>query len=186
VEVIKTLEERRSYRALEKIAITEDMVHSLAESAQLAPSCFNNQPWRYVFVTGAEQLNALWVAYAPGNEWCREASLVIAVFTKKELDCVIKGREYDLFDTGIATGMMMLRATELGLVTHGIAGFDEPKVKDILSIPADMQVIALIIVGKKASLIPESFTPQQRESELHRPPRNAVELFAFRDRCTDL
>ncbi len=182
MDVKTAVETRRSYRALEKVAITDEIIYSLAEAAQLMPSCFNNQSWRYVFVKDDAQLKALWNVYAPGNEWCREGSLVIAVFTKKELDCVIRGREYALFDTGLATGALMLRATELGLVTHAIAGYDEGKGKEVLGIPADMQLITFIIVGKKALKIPDTFTPQQKEAEIQRPARKPFKEFAYIDR----
>ena len=46
MDVKKAVETRRSYRAFEKVKITEDMIAALAETVQLTPSCFNNQPWR--------------------------------------------------------------------------------------------------------------------------------------------
>jgi nitroreductase len=182
MDVKQAIEIRRSYRALEKVAITEDIVNALAGTVQLTPSCFNNQPWRYVFVTDEGQLKALWTAYNRGNEWCRNASMVIAVATKKELDCIVKDRVYALFDTGMATGMLMLRATELGLVAHGIAGFDEQTVKGLLNIPEDLQVITLVFVGKKTMDIPKELTPQQRDVELVRPERKPLDQIVFRDR----
>jgi nitroreductase len=40
----------RAYRSLEPAQITEELVRDLTESAQLAPSCSNNRPWRFVYV----------------------------------------------------------------------------------------------------------------------------------------
>ena len=78
-----------------------------------------------------------------GNAWARKASMIIAVFTKKELDCVIGSREFYLFDTGMATAQMILRATELNLVMHPIAGYSHSKAKEILAIPEEMILITL-------------------------------------------
>jgi hypothetical protein len=51
--------------------------------------------------------------------------MIIAVFSQKDLDCIRRGgREYYLFDTGMATAFMILRAMGLGLVAHPIAGFN--------------------------------------------------------------
>ena len=50
MDVRQTINERRAYRSLESVEITEDLVKDLAKSIQLSPSCYNNQPWRFVFV----------------------------------------------------------------------------------------------------------------------------------------
>ncbi len=50
MEVMDALEARRSYRSLDPVAITENLIKDLSRSAGLAPSCFNYQPWRFVFV----------------------------------------------------------------------------------------------------------------------------------------
>lgn len=89
-------------------------------------------------------------AYSAGNEWAHNGSAAVAVFSSKESDCVIGDREYYLFDTGIAVGQMLLRATELGLVAHPIAGFSPQKVHEILSIPEEFNIITLLVIGKKA------------------------------------
>jgi hypothetical protein len=54
----------------------------------------------------------------------QKSSLIIAVYSKREYDCIIDDRECYLFDTGIAVSFMILRAAELGLVAHVIAGYD--------------------------------------------------------------
>ena len=137
------------------IQVTDELIQDLATVASLAPSCFNKQPWNYVFVRSLDRLLELHDAYSEGNEWARDASLVIAVFSQREMDCIIREREYYLFDTGLATANLILRATELGLVAHPIAGFSPRKVRSILDIPDDMEVITLIIIGKHSKEIEE-------------------------------
>jgi hypothetical protein len=44
----------------------------------------------------------------------------------------ISGMGYYLFDTGMATAIMILKATDLGLVAHSIAGYDEETIKRVL------------------------------------------------------
>jgi nitroreductase len=182
MDVKEAIRERRAYRSLEPADITEEFVRDLAECAQLFCSCFNNQPWRFVFAFDPDALARLRAALSKGNEWAHAASLIIAVFSKKELDCVVKGREYYLFDTGMATAAIVLRATELGLVAHAIAGFDEPKVKEALGIPDDMTVITLVIVGKHAATLSPVLSDKQREFELKRPDRLPLEKIAYMNR----
>jgi nitroreductase len=179
-----TINRRRAYRSLLPVQITEEIVQDLAASARLAPSCFNNQPWRYLFVYEEHRLREVFTALNKGNQWAERASLIIAVFSEPDLDCRIKGRDYFLFDTGAATGFLILKATEMDLVAHPIAGFDEDMVKEILHIPDYMTVITLLIVGKRASDLNPVLSEKQREWEKTRPKRIEVDEFIFRNDYT--
>ncbi len=181
MEVKQAIDRRRAYRSLDPVEVTPELVQDLAECARLAPSCFNNQPWRFVFVYDPERLQEMHTALRRGNEWARAASLIIAVFSQKELDCQIQGRDYYLFDTGMATAFLLLRATELGLVAHPIAGYDEGRVKEILGIPEEMTVIALVIVGKHSAEISPVLSEKQVAWEKERPERLPLEQFAYTD-----
>ncbi|MCX8122976.1 MAG: nitroreductase family protein [Spirochaetes bacterium] len=175
----EAIENRRAYRSLVPVVITENMVSELAKAASLAPSCYNNQPWRFVFVYEKTKLEELKKTLAKGNEWAHKASMIIAVFSKEKDDCVLKNRIYHQFDTGMATALLLLKATELGLVAHPIAGYDEAEVHKVCNIPDEYTVITLIIIGKKDSTIHDDLTEWQKESEKIRPPRKALEEFAF-------
>lgn len=179
MQVNQAIQSRRAYRSLDTVPITEELIKDLAESARLTPSCFNNQPWRFVFVHDPDVLKQMHTALNRGNVWAQAASLIIAVFSEPELDCQIKGRDYYLFDTGMATAFIILRATELGLVAHPIAGFKEDMVKEILGIPGDMQVITLVMVGKHSEEISPLLSEKQVGWEKERPERIPVEEFAY-------
>jgi len=177
--VKEVIESRRAYRAIEKVEITKILIHDLAKHAQLSASCSNYQPWNFIFVYEEEMLEQLFEALKESNKWAKNASMIIAVFSKKDLDCVIgTSREYYLFDTGMATAYMILRGTELGLVMHPIAGYSHSKVKAILNIPEEMTVITLIIVGKKTSDT-SLLTEKQAEIEKKRPSRKLMEEFVY-------
>jgi nitroreductase len=184
MDVKQAIQTRRAYRSLEPVEISEELVKDLAESAQLTCSCFNNQPWRFVFAYAPDVLKKLHSAVTKGNAWIQTASMVIAVFSKKDLDCVRKGREYYLFDTGMATAFMILRATELGLVAHPIAGFNEDVVKEILGVPEEMRLITLLVVGKHSEIISPLLSEKQVERERKRPERLPLEEFAYMNRFT--
>lgn len=179
MDLQEAIEKRRAYRSLAPAIINEDLVSELAKAASLAPSCYNNQPWRFVFVYEKAKLEEVKQALAKGNEWAHKASMIIAVFSKEKDDCVLKNRIYHQFDTGMATALLLLKATELGLVAHPIAGFDEETVRKVCNIPEEFTVITLIVVGKKDSTIHDDLTEWQKESEKSRPPRKPLEEFAF-------
>jgi nitroreductase len=182
MDVSQAIHERRAYRSLISVKIPDDLIEDLARSAQLAPSCFNNQPWRFVFVRSPEMLERMHEALTSGNVWAHAASIIIAVFSKKEDDCVIRDRIYHQFDCGLAAGFLILRATELGLVAHPIAGYSPKKTKEILGIPEEYQVITLIIVGKHADQISSVLSDNQTAAEKKRPERKKISEVAFIDR----
>jgi len=184
MNIIQTIQERRAYRSLEQVKITKELIRDLARSAQLAPSCFNNQPWRFVFVYEPETLKDMHAALSPGNEWAQSASMIIAVFSKKEDDCIIRDREYYQFDSGMGVGFLILRATDLGLVAHPIAGFSPKKTREILGIPEEYQVITLIIVGRHSEQINPVLSEKQVEAERTRPERMPLERFVYFNRFT--
>ena len=179
MDVKKAIEKRRAFRSLKKVKVTKDLIYDLAESARLSCSCFNNQPWRYVFVYNKEKLDEMKDVLSKGNEWAYDASMIIVVCARKDDDCVIYNREYYLFDTGFATGFLVLRATELGLVAHPIAGYSPKKTRKVLGIPDDMQVITLVIVGKHSKEINPVLSDKQKEAEKKRPERKNFEDFVF-------
>ena len=181
MDVKEAIEKRRAYRSLESTEITEELVRDLAHSAQVFCSCFNNQPWRYVFVYDSEVLKKMHSALSQGNEWAQDASMIIAVFSKPEFDCIIGDRKYHLFDTGMATAALILRATELGLVAHPIAGFNPKKAKEVLGIPDEMEVITLVMVGRHSETISPVLSDKQVEAEKNRPERLALEKFVYID-----
>ncbi|MGZ5424211.1 MAG: nitroreductase family protein [Candidatus Aminicenantales bacterium] len=179
MDVITAIETRRATRSLAPTEITDDLVRDLASHAGLAPSCSNSQPWRFVFVFDPAKLDALKPVFSRGNQWCHAASLVVAVFSRKEDDGVIRDREYYQFDTGLAVAFLILRATELGLIAHPIAGYNPEKVREVLGIPVDYQVITLVNIGMRAAEINPTLGPEKLEAERKRPERLPLERFAF-------
>ena len=173
---------RRALRSFENTKLEPDMIDRLIESASLSASCFNNQPWRYVFVNDDAVLKKLHEALPKGNVWAAVAPLIIVVCSKKENDCLIKGREYFLFDCGLSVSQLILTATELGLVAHPIAGYDEEMAKTLLGIPQDMTVITLIIVGVHSQAISPLLSEKQVKDEQERPARLPKEQIAFFNR----
>jgi nitroreductase len=182
MDVIEAINARRAYRSLAPATITEELVRDLARCAQLAPTCNNNQPARFVFVWEPEVLERMKAVFSKGNVWCLADSLIVAVFAEKESDCLIKDREYYLFDTGMQTAFIILRATELGLVAHPIAGYNPEKVREVLGIPEHMNVITLVNIGKHADTVSPVLSPKQVEQEANRPERLLLEQVAFFNR----
>ncbi|NVM17557.1 MAG: nitroreductase family protein [Candidatus Lokiarchaeota archaeon] len=179
MSVKETIEKRRAYRSLDSVEITRELIEDLAEVARITPSCANKQPWRFVFVYDKNKLSELFTALSEGNKWVKKASMIIGVFTEPQNDCIIGERLYYLFDTGMATAFIILRATELGLVAHPIAGFKEELAKEILSIPKELRLITLIVVGKHSEIINPVLSDSMKLGETQRPPRKFIDEFIY-------
>ena len=179
MELDTLLERRRALRSLSKFDVTNEFINRLATAAGLAPSCNNKQPWRFVFVSDVAKLKALSGSLMSGNYWAKKAPLMIAVFSKRELDCAIKDRDYYQFDTGMATANLLLKATDLGLVTHPMAGFDPDKAREVLHIPDEFHLITLIAVGKQQNTIDSELSEKHQSQELQRPSRLNTEDFVY-------
>lgn len=179
MDVKEAIETRRAYRSLDPVTITRGLIEDLARCAQLSASCNNNQPWRFVFVYEPVMLQRMHEVLSKNNEWVHDASMIIAVVSKKDFDCIIKERQYYQFDCGMATAFLILRATELGLVAHPIAGYSPEKTREILGIPDDIEVLTLVNVGKHAQVVHSTLTEKQQSTELKRPDRYPLEKFVF-------
>jgi len=177
MDVKEAINKRRAYRSFDPIKISDEIIQDLAESAQMAPFCMNKQPWRFIFIRDKKVLEKLFTTLTTGNKWVEKVSMIIGVFSNPKNDCIIGERFYYLFDTGMATAFIILRATELGLIAHPIAGFNEEKVKKILDLPEEMRLITLVNIGKHSKEINPNLSESMKLGEKQRPPRKSIDDF---------
>jgi nitroreductase len=182
MDLRETIDERRAYRSLVPADIDRELIDELATAASLAPSCFNNQPWRFVFVVDYETRKHVFSSLSSGNRWAHDASMVVAVYAEADDDCVIDERHYYLFDTGMATAFLILRATDLGMVAHPIAGYNPDEVKKTLNIPEGATLITLVMVGRRTHDISPVLSEKQAAAETERPARKSFDEIASIDR----
>lgn len=146
--LLKAIEQRRANRAFSEKKIPEETLSRIMTAAIYAPSCFNNQSWRFVVVTGDEPLRKLHGALSNGNYWMKKAPVIVIVATKPEFGCQLSDRrDYALFDCGLAVENLMLQAVSENLYAHAVAGYDPMVVKQVFSIPEEFIVITLVALG---------------------------------------
>lgn len=163
MDLLPELEARRARRGLAPDDLPPEQVERLIAAATLAPSCFNNQPWRFVLLRG-QSLEGLRALLPEGNRWATRAPLVVVLATKPSLDCRLdEGRDYAWFDAGQAALALQLQATREGLIAHPIAGYPAAKVRKLLALPEDYVPLVLIVVGKPGEA--DLLAPWQLERE---------------------
>lgn len=131
-------------------SISHQELMSLFEAARWAPSCYNNQPWRFIYaLRGTPAWQVFFDLLVPGNQrWAVNAAALIVVASYTLFDRTKKPSRTHSFDTGSAWENLALQATMMGLIAHGMEGFDYDKARTVLSIPDDYAVEAMIAIGR--------------------------------------
>ncbi len=154
MSVMQQIRKRYSVRKYEARPVEAEKLEAVLEAARLAPSARNVQEWRFVVVQDAA-MRAKLVEAACGQTFVGEAPVVIACCATNT-DYVMRcGQSAHPIDLAIAIEHMALQAVEEGLGTCWIGSFFPEKVRDLLTIPADILVIELLTLGYPADTAPE-------------------------------
>jgi len=144
-EVIRT---RRSIRSYTPDAVPDDVLERVMDAARIAPSGNNRQPWKFVVVKD-EQLRRELVPLCFDQAFIAEAPILVVA---TGVDIKYNRGNYMgalsmLVDVAIAVDHITLAARAEGLGTCWIGSFDNEKVKRLLAIPPEVQVVALTPLG---------------------------------------
>lgn len=141
---------RWSPRAFSPEPLSPGAVASLFEAARWAPSCFNEQPWLFVYGTDPEERELFMKVLSKGNRiWAVNAPLLAVVFARRTFGQSGKPNRWAPFDCGAAWVSLAFQARSMGLYAHGMAGFSREKAYELLGVPEeDYEAMAAIAVGK--------------------------------------
>jgi nitroreductase len=143
---MEAIRKRKSVRKYLNKKVEEDKLFAVLEAGRLAPSASNRQEWRFIIVR--DQVSKKKLAEAANNQsLIAEASIVIAACAETDEHVMSCGQACYPIDVAIALDHITLAAVELGLGTCWIGAFDEKKVKQILEIPSEVRVVALMPLG---------------------------------------
>ena len=149
MDVMTAIKTRRSIRSYADKPLEKEKLRLVLEAGRLAPSASNRQDWRFVVVRDPVTKEKL-ASAANNQRFVEEAGAVIiacALETERFMPCGEKPYPVDL---AIAVDHMTLKAIEEGLGTCWIGAFQQDKVKEILGIPDEVRVVALLPVGYPA------------------------------------
>lgn len=156
--MIKEIEIRRSIRKYINKSVEDEKIIQILESARLAPSGSNTQPWHFIIVKsdlGRRKISEAahdqkWMLSAPvfivcvADIRCRiEENIEIALdenSPQEELKQIIR-------DTAISVEHILLEANNLGLGACWVAWFTQEEIRPILNIPDDKYVVGIVTLG---------------------------------------
>lgn len=157
MDFFELVNKRESVRGYIDKEVSKDIIEKIIETARVAPSACNSQPWKFVVVNDKKVVkniaNKLHDKIAGGiNKFAHTAPVFIVVVGEKRnitsgIGQIVKKKDYTSMDLGIACEHICLAATEIGLGTCMMGWFKENEIKKILDIPKSKEVHLVISLG---------------------------------------
>ncbi len=173
MDLFEAIMGRRSVRRFKSDPVSDGEVRRVLEAARWAPSWANTQCWEFIVVRNPEAKKALSETLSkrnPATKAVEKAPVVIVACGRKEVSGYYKGKpvtekgDWLMFDVALAVQNLCLAAYAMGLGTVIVGAFDEEKASEILEIPEDVEIVAMIPLGRPAG-------------EHGAPPRRTVDEF---------
>lgn len=171
MELNECINTRRSIRKYQNKVISRDAILEIIKAAQMAPSWKNSQVSRYYAVTSEEKLKMVKECLPEFNQNNTKDAPAIIVTTvvngrsgfDKEGNYVTHIKDgFQFFDNGLQVQNLCLKAHDLGLGTLIMGLYDEARIREILQIPQEQIIVAVLGVGYPDI---EPITPQRKDIE---------------------
>lgn len=173
MNAVECLKGRRSIRKFTDEPVAHEVLEQIIETASYAPSWKHTQIARYVAIEGALKdriADEATSSYPHNGTIIKGAPMLIAVTVIKcrsgyERDgsfSTDRGDGWQMFDAGIASQTFSLAAHEAGLGTVILGIFDREKITELLELPEERELVALIPVGHPAE---EPTAPRRKPVE---------------------
>lgn len=145
---------RSSVRQYDGRPIPREVLERIVETARLAPSAVNSQPWHFIIVDDPEVLAQVSATLVTGNmnKFASKASAII-VLVEEPMNIVsriggwLKSKHYAHMDLGIAAEHIALAATEEGIGSCIIGWLDEKRMRRLLHIPGSKRIPVVVALG---------------------------------------
>jgi len=157
---LEAIERRQSVRNYLDKEIPQDILEKVLEAGRLAPSAKNSQPWKFIIVKDKNLRDEL-IPACKNQKFVGDASIVIVGCATNPSYKMGNGDYSYSVDLAIALDHMSLQAAALGLGTCWIGAFYQDKVKEVLDIPEEVNVVALLPLG-----YPEKLSEKRKRKEL--------------------
>lgn len=156
---------RLSVRAYQPIAVEREKLEQILETARLAPSAVNYQPWRFIVVSEPTLLDGVKACYP--RDWFRSAPVAIVVCANREEAWVrsCDGKSHADIDAAIAVEHLCLAAADLGLGSCWVCNFDLPALCQLLELPEELEPIAIVPIGYPVEPLSTDAVKRRKASE---------------------
>ncbi|NTW71742.1 MAG: nitroreductase family protein [Eubacteriaceae bacterium] len=174
-DIMPEIKSRWSPRAISEKKLSDTDINAILEAASFAPSCFNEQPWRFILAKDTAALEKMRTLLTPSNQlWAGKAPLLIMVLSVKSFEHNGKDNFWNIFDAGTSWGYMSLEAERRGIITHAMGGFNKMKAREAYNISDEYNVISVIAAGYYGN--PEELPHDLQEREYPACRKSVEEL----------
>jgi nitroreductase len=148
---------------------------ALLEAARWAPSCYGDQPWRYLVWDRMQDAGNWQRAFACLGEfnqgWAGKAPVLMLALADTQFNHNNQANRWGGYDTGAASMSLCVQATAMGMMVHQMGGFDGEKAQKEFSIPERFTPMAMIAVGYQlaAADIPADMREREHAARQRRP-----------------
>jgi nitroreductase len=159
--------------------VEPEKLSSLFEAARWAPSCFNEQPWRYLVFDGSnpDARQKAEDCLVDGNAWAKQAPVLLIGVVRGTFTHNDKPNRHAAHDLGAASLALALQAAALGLVVHQMGGFKPDAARSYFSIPEGFEPLTMIAVGYPGDV--DLLAPNQKAGETGPRSRKPQREFVF-------
>ncbi|TXK74676.1 nitroreductase family protein [Paenibacillus sp. N3.4] len=155
---------RWSSRSFDPKEVSDETLHIILEAARWAPSSSNLQPWRFIVAKTEEQKQKFQTFIKPNNRlWTDQAPVLILIISNKHRQDGELSAAH-AFDTGAAWASLAFQANILGLATRAVGGYDKESAREVLHVPSEYELHAVIALGYRGPR--ESLAEDLQEREL--------------------
>lgn len=154
---LELAKKRYSVRNYKPDPVPAEAVDRCIEAARLAPSACNSQPWKFVVIDDPQLRPQLAETAFEGlfnkfNHFAFKAPVLVLIVSERQnlfarFGNIVKSKNFNQMDVGIAAAHFCLQAAEEGLGTCMLGWCNENRVKKRLAIPKNKRVELIIAVG---------------------------------------
>ena len=165
LEVHHLIANRWSPRAFDSSYVIGDTdLRLIIEAARLAPSAFNEQPWRYfIGKRGDETFNQIMSGLGEFNQtWAKNSALLLLVCGTRQRSNGDPHPSYQ-YDLGLSVSQATFQAHHLGLVSHQMTGFSHDAMCKIFDLTT-LDPVVVVAIGKQGDveILPEQMATREK------------------------
>lgn len=164
---------RRSIKSFSSLEVEDSKIELLFQAASIAPSSYNEQPWRFIYAkkeNQAEFERLLNLMSDKNKLWAESAGLLVLAVSKKNISVNGRFNKYHFYDVSSAVANLTFQALSMNLFVHQIGGFDSEKSREQFQIPEEFEPVVMLAVG------------YSEESEILSKPRRTLSEIVFEGR----
>ena len=176
VPINETIAKRWSARAFDASkSVSHAQIIALLEAARWAPSCFGDEPWRFIVWDKHADEKSWQLAFdclAPSNQtWVKNAPVLMLICADSLFGHNQTPNRWGQYDTGAAAENCCLQASSMGLMAHQMGGFNADIARESFKIPAQITPMAMLAIGYEgdANELPDDLKSRELAARKRKP-----------------